>query len=265
MAASGEGRPSRRTLAIGAAAALAVLGSGAVVLGATAGPDLPVAPPVSDPSASGAPVAGPAGAVPSVPATTSSTGATVTRSRTTGPAGSPATSPAATPAADGVHFTPPPAPSLAPALPRSVPTRISIPALGLDTPVVHLGVAADGSIEVPVGGQPVGWFTGSPTPGQRGPAVILAHVTWNGARGAFFHLGEMRAGERLSVTRADGRRVTFRVTRVATFAKATFPTETVYGNTPDAELRLITCGGDYHPGTKEPYADNVVVFAAQAR
>lgn len=34
----------------------------------------------------------------------------------------------------------------------------------------------------------------------------------------------------------------------------------MYGQTPDAQLRLITCGGSYDKGQKD-YSDNVVVFA----
>jgi sortase (surface protein transpeptidase) len=116
-------------------------------------------------------------------------------------------------------------------------------------------------VAVPIGPRPVGWYTGSPTPGQRGPSVIAAHVTWNGARGAFWALGQMRPGQRITIRRADAKTVTFEVTRVAVYQKSSFPTSVVYGNTADPELRLITCAGDYHPGTAEPYAANVVVYA----
>jgi hypothetical protein len=42
--------------------------------------------------------------------------------------------------------------------------------------------------------------------------------------------------------------------------KDDFPTIDVYGNTDDAQLRLITCGGDFDAGARS-YEDNVVVFA----
>jgi hypothetical protein len=44
------------------------------------------------------------------------------------------------------------------------------------------------------------------------------------------------------------------------YAKDRFPTEAVYGAVPDAELRLITCGGIFDHATGS-YLSNVVVFA----
>jgi sortase (surface protein transpeptidase) len=74
----------------------------------------------------------------------------------------------------------------------------------------------------------------------------------------------MRAGERVYIRRADGTLAVFRVTNVQTYAKDRFPTAAVYGAAPDAELRLITCGGlfDEALGT---YRNNVVVYARLAR
>ena len=70
----------------------------------------------------------------------------------------------------------------------------------------------------------------------------------------------LHRGEHIYVRRADGTLVVFTVTAVRMYAKAQFPTATVYGPVPDAELRLITCGGtfDYARGS---YLSNVVVYA----
>jgi hypothetical protein len=47
---------------------------------------------------------------------------------------------------------------------------------------------------------------------------------------------------------------------LAAVPKDQFPSERVYRPTPDAELRLITCGGDFDPG-RLSYRDNIVVYA----
>ena len=52
------------------------------------------------------------------------------------------------------------------------------------------------------------------------------------------------------------------MTAVQTYLKAQFPTEAVYGPTPDAELRLITCGGAFDPATSH-YLSNIVVYATE--
>ena len=147
-------------------------------------------------------------------------------------------------------------------LARSVPVRLEIPGIGVDTPVIRLGLAADGTVQVPpiAAHAPAGWYQGSPTPGQVGPSVLLAHVTVGQyGDGVFLHLSRLKPGDRVVARLADGATATFTVYRVRTVAKADFPTQAVYGNTTRPELRLITCGG---PRSSSGYLDNVVVFAA---
>jgi LPXTG-site transpeptidase (sortase) family protein len=151
-----------------------------------------------------------------------------------------------------------------PALPRSAPTSLRVPRLGLDRPLVRLGVDPAGALEPPQHPEDVGWFTGSVTPGETGPAVLAGHVTWNGVPAVFFRLGAMRVGDRLEVDRADGRTATFEVVEVRRYAKSRFPTQRVYGAVDHAALRLITCGGRYD-ARRHRYADNVVVFADLVR
>jgi sortase (surface protein transpeptidase) len=124
---------------------------------------------------------------------------------------------------------------------------------------MKLGLTSDGALEVPPGGFPAGWFTGAPTPGELGPAVIAGHVHWVDGPGVFWRLREVRPGDLVSVTRRDGSIARFRVTSSRTFPKSRFPTERVYGDIEHAGLRLITCGG-YDEGS-ESYEANVVVFA----
>lgn len=140
------------------------------------------------------------------------------------------------------------------------PVRLRIPAIGVDTTLVDLALQPDGRLEVPLGGFPAGWFTGAPTPGELGPAVIAGHVDWNGRPGVFSDLDQMRRGEVIRIDRQDGSVAYFRVTSVLQVAKSAFPTADVYGNLDHAGLRLITCGGDFDT-SRRSYVDNVIVFA----
>ncbi|NMM23480.1 MAG: class F sortase [Phycicoccus sp.] len=144
-------------------------------------------------------------------------------------------------------------------LARSKPVRLRIPAIGVDSALMDLGLRADGTMEVPPGGFPAGWYTGAPTPGELGPAIIAGHIDWKGP-GVFYHLANLRIGDQVTVTRADGSKPVFRVTRVSTFSKDQFPTALVYGNLDHAALRLITCGGSFNSATGH-YEDNIVAFA----
>ncbi|MEU8729105.1 class F sortase [Streptomyces tendae] len=146
-------------------------------------------------------------------------------------------------------------------LARSVPVGLRIPALGVDTPVMGLGLAADGTVQVPpvTDDDRAGWYRHSPTPGQVGPSVLLGHVTVGRyGDGVFRDLARLHRGERIEARLENGTAAEFTVTAVRTVAKAGFPTEDVYGDVAGPELRLITCGG---PRDGEEYRDNVIVFA----
>ncbi|MGW7265896.1 class F sortase [Streptomyces sp. NPDC054842] len=143
----------------------------------------------------------------------------------------------------------------------SVPVRLRIPALSVDTPLIRLGLAEDGSLQVPpvTAHDRAGWYEHSPAPGQVGPSVILGHVTVGAyGDGVFRRLDRLRPGDTVTASLANGTAAAFSVTSVRTVAKDRFPSDAVYGDVNHPELRLITCGG---PRTDEGYRDNVIVFA----
>lgn len=139
---------------------------------------------------------------------------------------------------------------------------LTIPAVGVESPLVKLGLRKNRSLEVPPDGPgaPAGWYAGSPSPGETGPAVLLGHVNAiGGGPGVFADLRALKTGDAINVRRADRSTAVFTVTRTAAYSKSDFPTIEVYGNTKGAELRLITCDG-YDPATGL-FNDNYVVFA----
>jgi Sortase domain len=149
-----------------------------------------------------------------------------------------------------------------PVLPDARPISLDVPAIGLHTTrLVDLAYDDAGALEVPTDFASAGWFTPGPSPGQLGPAVIAGHVDSTAGPAVFYRLGDLRRGDAIRVRRDDGTTASFVVDRVEEYPKDRFPTGDVYGNTTDrAELRLITCGGDFDHRTGH-YVDNVVVFA----
>ncbi|MEU9450197.1 class F sortase [Streptomyces sp. NPDC048277] len=153
------------------------------------------------------------------------------------------------------------APAASAPLGRSTPVRLRVPAIGVDTPLLRLGLAADGTVQVPpiTAHDQAGWYRYSPTPGEVGPSVILGHVTVGAyGDGVFRRLAELRRGDEVVTRLENGRSAVFTVGEVRTVAKAAFPTKDVYGDVGRPELRLITCGG---PRSGHGYLDNVIVFA----
>jgi len=155
----------------------------------------------------------------------------------------------------------PAAPAATPApMARSTPVRVQIPAIGVDSTLMQLGLQADGSLQVPPSGFPAGWYTGAPTPGELGPAILAGHVDWGGQPGVFSRLRELAPDAQVTITRQDGSTAVFRVTQVNQYPKDKFPTNMVYGDLDHPGLRLITCGGTFDPQTRN-YEDNIVAFA----
>ena len=178
--------------------------------------------------------------------------------------------PALRPVAAGVAALPAPTGPIA-APPQSAqsalvprPVSLTIPLIGVKTQLITLGLAADGALQVPplTEAAVAGWYTGSPRPGAVGSAIIVGHIDSMGAPAVFYRLNELRPRDDVYVRRADGTTAEFRVTSVRTYLKDQFPTQTVYGPTPDAELRLITCGGAFDPATHH-YLSNIVVYATE--
>ncbi|QOD43857.1 class F sortase [Clavibacter zhangzhiyongii] len=175
----------------------------------------------------------------------------------------PAPAPAAPPASAPPNAAPSAQPTTDPQVVQglgAVPTRVAIPAIELDEPLIDLGIAPDGRMEVPVDFDDVGWFTGGGRPGGRGPTVIAAHVDSRVGPAAFARLAELGVGDEVSVQDVDGGATRYAVTEVADFAKADFPTARVFGAQPTDQLRLITCGGIFDRSVGH-YEDNRVVFA----
>lgn len=151
--------------------------------------------------------------------------------------------------------------SVAPTSPSPAPpARLRIPALGLDEQLIDLGLTDDGSLEVPEDPDRAGWFTGGGRPGGHGPTVLAGHVDSAEGPAVFGSLTRLGPGEDVLLETSDGRRVTYRVDRVADYPRGSFPTREVFGATVGDELRLITCTGAWDSFTSS-YEDNRVVFA----
>lgn len=153
-----------------------------------------------------------------------------------------------------------------PWLARSLPVSVEIPAIGVNSRLLHLGLNADGTVQVPslrTSAGEAAWYEYSATPGQIGSAVIEGHVDSLQGPAVFFRLGALRPGDAVEVTLADGITAVFRVTGVREYAKSRFPAKAIYGAAGFAALRLITCGGAFDYATGH-YLGSTVVFAALA-
>lgn len=142
------------------------------------------------------------------------------------------------------------------------PVHLRIPAIGVDAPVDPLTIDKNGVLPPPDTNQRTGWWRDGPEPGERGPAVIVGHVDSHEGPAVFIRLTDLHSGDQIFIDRADGSTATFVTQRLEQHAKDDFPTRAVYGATPDPQLRLITCGGDFDDKDRR-YFDNVIVYASR--
>ncbi|MEV0004006.1 class F sortase [Micromonospora sp. NPDC050980] len=148
-------------------------------------------------------------------------------------------------------------------LPRSVPTAVVIPRIGVRAEIMPLGTNPDGTVQVPPLDQAMkaGWYAPGASPGEVGNAVVVGHV--DSAKlgpAVFFNLGALVRGDTIAISRQDGSTATFTVDEVRSYPKTAFPAEQVYGPSGVPGLRVVTCGGTFDPAAGS-YLNNIVVYA----
>jgi LPXTG-site transpeptidase (sortase) family protein len=140
----------------------------------------------------------------------------------------------------------------------AAPESVRIPSIGVESTLVPLGIAADGTAEVPTDYARAGWFTGG---GRSAATVVLGHVDSRTGPAVFSRLRELGPGDLVEIAR-DGAVAEYTVDRVEQVPKDGFPTFAVFGATSDDVVRLVTCAGDFDRGARS-YTDNLVVHAGR--
>ncbi|HEU5114883.1 MAG TPA: class F sortase [Candidatus Paceibacterota bacterium] len=143
----------------------------------------------------------------------------------------------------------------------ALPTRLSIPRLGIDTNVQLVGITASHNMATPHGFSDVGWYKYGTVPGNIGSAVIAGHVDNGlGLAGVFKHLNQIQRGDDIYVTNSQGEKLHFTVDRVEAFDYQNVPTDTIFNRSNAAHLNLITCEGVWVPSDRT-YDHRLVVFS----
>ena len=140
----------------------------------------------------------------------------------------------------------------------NVPLRLHIDDLAVDAAVEDVGVAPDGTMEIP-GPHDVGWYRYGPAPGEQGSVVLAGHIAFDGVDGAFRRLSEIDNGTRVDVTMKDGSTRAYRVVNVDRYRKESLPAAIWTKRGPE-RLVLITCGGSFD-AERRRYDSNVVATA----
>jgi hypothetical protein len=145
--------------------------------------------------------------------------------------------------------------------PVADPTRIRLPSIGVEAPIVNVGLEDDGGMEIPHDVSTTGWYELGVAPGAvSGTAVISGHVdSREQGRGAFWDLRRMDVDDIVTVDHADGTTSEWRVVARTSFPKDELPIADIFTRFGEPRLVLITCDG-YFDRDARSYSDNVVVY-----
>lgn len=157
----------------------------------------------------------------------------------------------------------PAADAVAAELPR--PVQVVVDALDVDMEIEALGVAADGTMELPETGLRAGWYRYGSAPSSPGGVTLLAaHAdTRSTGLGPFARLVDAEIGSAVAVTDESGEVFTYTVTETAQVAKSEIGLDDLFSREGPRRLVLVTCGGVFDRSTGH-YVDNVVVTAVPA-
>lgn len=144
--------------------------------------------------------------------------------------------------------------------PEASPISLIIGDIEIASPVIDVGIDAQGLMEVPGAGQ-IGWYRPGPAPGELGSSVLAAHVDFDGRPGVFARLAQVDPGSVVAVGFDDGTFDYFEIVGRRQYGKAELPVAEIFATDGTVPLlTLVTCGGAFDPSS-ESYSDNLVAYA----
>jgi len=138
--------------------------------------------------------------------------------------------------------------------------RMIIEKIGVDAPVIALGLDENSVPQVPDGPYDVGWYDWSSAPGWGSNAVFSGHVDWtiNGQPviGVFYYLHDLGLDDVIKVVLEDGTEYSYKVTGNRAIEDSDPAALKMMGPTPDDVITIITCGGTWVPDWSNPLGGN---------
>jgi sortase (surface protein transpeptidase) len=127
--------------------------------------------------------------------------------------------------------------------PPATPARLVLPSIGIDAPVVVLGLTDDLTMPAPEHAELVAWYTFSALAGGEGTVVLAGHRDWQGRRGVFFALEQVQPDDAIWLQDTAGRWYRYTVVWSARYPDDGAPIAALVGPTDRPTVTLITCGG----------------------
>lgn len=144
-----------------------------------------------------------------------------------------------------------------------VPTNgsVQLPALGVDAPIVKVGIDHSERMVVPNNARDIAWLDQGGFPGRTRNVVLAGHISYNRVAGSFNRIKDLQPGDEVTVTVGE-KVLRYRITWNCSFAQDTTLTEHIMGYTHRPSLTLISCGGVFDTAART-HTQRIVVRAEQ--
>lgn len=140
------------------------------------------------------------------------------------------------------------------------PSRLVVPSLEVDAPVIEVGQLENGQMGVPDNGEDVGWYEPGTMPGGSGNSVLAGHVDDLEGPAVFASLTDVEIGDQIFVYDESGEELVFEVDQIESYPFDDAPLSNIFGRTDEQRLNLITCTGIYNPDTRN-HDERLVVYS----
>ena len=142
----------------------------------------------------------------------------------------------------------------------SLPARLKIPSLKVDSPIEYVGVNTNGAMDVPKQANDVAWFNLGPRPGEIGSAVIDGHSGYkNNIPAVFDNLYKLKVGDKVYVENTNGATLTFVIREIKSYNPKANALAVFNSNDGLSHLNLITCSGDWNTSEKT-HSQRLIIF-----
>ncbi len=139
------------------------------------------------------------------------------------------------------------------------PLKITIPSINVEAEIHPYGMDDTGRMAVPEDPEEVGWYKYGVTPGSAGNAVLAGHVDSKVGPAVFFYLKDLKTGDKIHITNANGEELVFEVKDSQKYSPEDAPMNEIFGPSETKSLNLITCTG-YFDRSVGHYEERLVVF-----
>ena len=147
-----------------------------------------------------------------------------------------------------------------PAASNAPVARLIIEKIGVDAPVIAMGVDENFVPEVPDNPNDVVWYNWSALPGHGSNAVFAGHFDWtvNGqaVTGVFYYIRQLEVGDIVEVKLEDGTDYKYEVIGNLAILDGDPQAMDLMAATPIDMVTLITCGGVWTPDPNDPLGGN---------